>query len=89
MQQMVIWKQNNKHKFTSKKKYKTKKHEEYKRFFDKKTELENKIIVIIQGKIMEFKKTLKNIQENNKFILPKNIAKKNITMFTMSIFLHI
>jgi hypothetical protein len=88
-QQMLIWKKNNKHKFSSKKQYKTKKHEEIKRLTDRKNDLEGKIITIIQGKIMEFKKTLKNIQENNKFILPKGIAKKYHNVYNVNIFTYI
>ena len=88
-QQMIMWKQNNKHKFTNKPDYKRKKHEEKKKFIDKKTELENKLIELIQGKIMEFKKSLKNIQENNKFILPKNIAKKYNNVYNVNIFTYI
>ena len=38
---------------------------------------------------MEFKKTLKNIQENNKFILPKSIAKKYNNVYNVNIFTYI
>ncbi len=88
-QEMKIWKNSNKHKYNNKKEYKIEKHEKLNEFLKLKQDLEYKVIEVIQGKIGEFKKTLKNIQENNKFILPKHIAKKYVNVYNINIFTYI
>ena len=57
-------------------------------YMEEKKRLEEEIIELIQ-KIIEIKKTLKNIQENNNFILPSSITKKYTHIYNINIFTYI
>lgn len=88
-QQIKLWKKTNKHRFRSLKSYKDAKHAKINEMHKQKKELETKLISSIQGKILEFKKTLKNIQENNNFILPKHISRQYSHVYNINIFTYI
>ena len=88
-QEIKIWKLNHKHQYNDKKTYKIEKHKKINEFLEQKKALERKVIDSIQLKIREFKKTLKNIQENNKFILPSHIARKYSNVYNINIFTYI
>lgn len=88
-QQMKLWKINNKHRMANAFEYKNEKYKKLNELLNQRKELEKKLISSIQGKIIEFKKTLKNIHENNKFILPKHISKKYSNIYNINIFTYI
>jgi hypothetical protein len=51
--------------------------------------LEKKLIDTIQNKIFEIKKTLKNIEDNNNFILPKHINQRYYNIYNINVFSYI
>ena len=86
---MKSWKINHRYTYRSEREYKKEKCNKMGDILKEKEHIERKIIGFIQGKIMEFKKSLKNIQENNKFILPKHIAKRYSNIYNVNIFTYI
>tara|TARA_B110000116_G_C16800715_1_gene570358 strand:- start:2792 stop:4405 length:1614 start_codon:yes stop_codon:yes gene_type:complete len=54
-----------------------------------KGKLEKKLIDTIQKKIFEIKKTLKNIEDNNNFILPKHINRRYCNIYNINVFSYI
>lgn len=87
--EMDMWKKCNKHLFTDKKKYSNAKYTKYKELNDDVLNKEKELIKIIQIKILEFKKTLKNIHEMNQFILPKKIQNLYYKIYNVNIFSYI
>lgn len=54
-----------------------------------KSKLEKKLLDTIQQKIFEIKKTLKNIEDNNNFILPKHINRRYYNIYNINVFSYI
>lgn len=57
--------------------------------YSKKNNLEKELIKNIQNKIIEIKKTLKNIEDNNNFILPKHIYLRYSNIYNVNVFSYI
>ena len=88
-EQMNLWKRTNRYIYRNYREYKVEKHKKYVELHEEKKRLEEEIIELIQKKIIEIKKTLKNIQENNNFILPSSITKKYTHIYNINIFTYI
>lgn len=63
--------------------------EKIKELYIYKSKLEKKLIDTIQNKIFEIKKTLKNIEDNNNFILPKHINRRYYNIYNINVFSYI
>ena len=84
---IYMWKKNNKKlKETDKKKYNKLKYEKINEFMNEKKNLENKLIDSVQSKINEVKRMLKDIKENNRFIIPKRIINDYSIIYNVNIF---
>ena len=88
-QQMNLWKRANRYIYDNYREYKIEKQKKYVELHEEKKLMEEEIIQLIQTKISEFKKTLKNIQEHNNFILPSSITKKYTHIYNINIFTYI
>lgn len=88
-QQMNLWKRANRYLYDNYREYKIEKQKKYVELHEEKKIMEEEIIQLIQTKISEFKKTLKNIQEHNNFILPGSITKKYTHIYNINIFTYI
>ena len=84
---IYMWKKNNKKlKETDKNKYNKLKYEKLNEFMNEKKILENKLIDSVQSKINEVKRMLKDIKENNRFIIPKRIINDYSIIYNVNIF---
>ncbi len=63
--------------------------EKIKELYLHKGKLEKKLLDTIQNKIFEIKKTLKNIEDNNNFILPKHINRRYYNIYNINVFSYI
>ena len=88
-QQMNLWKRSNRYLYDNYREYKIEKQKKYVELHEEKKTMEEEVIQLIQTKISEFKKTLKNIQEHNNFILPSSITKKYTHIYNINIFTYI
>jgi hypothetical protein len=87
--EMKLWKQVNKHMILDTVKYKECKYQKLESLYKEKRSAEEKLISLIQNKIITFKKNLKNIQENNNFILPKFITRNYNHVYNINVFTYI
>jgi hypothetical protein len=83
-EQLELWKIKHYHLSTTQ--YNNEKGEKIKELYETRQALEKNIIDNIQQKIIEVKKTLKNIEENNNFILPKHIQDRYYYIRNINIF---
>ena len=88
-EQIQLWEDNNKIIYTDMEQFKIDKNKLINSMYDKKTQLEKEIIKNIQYKIIEIKKSLKNIEDNNNFILPKHIYLRYYNIYNVNVFSYI
>ena len=89
-EQMIIWENNNQLLLEQNEtKYNNDKINKLKDFQEKKNKLEKDILDNLQNKIIEIKKTLKNIEDNNNFILPKHINHQYYNICNINVFSYI
>lgn len=81
---MELWMK--KHSHLPDEQYNTEKSGKMKELYESRQSLEKSVIDNIQQKIIEVKKTLKNIEENNNFILPKHIQDRYYYIRNINIF---
>lgn len=87
--EMKLWKKVNKHRYDNIKHYQNEKYKRLESLHREKKDAEQKLISVIQNKIITFKKSLKSIQENNNFILPKHITRHYNHVYNINIFTYI
>ena len=88
-EQIQLWEDNNKIIYTDMEQFKIDKNKLINSMYDKKTQLEKEIIKNIQNKIIKIKKSLKNIEDNNNFILPKHIYLRYYNIYNVNVFSYI
>lgn len=88
-EQIKIWEKNNKVMYTDDTLYNLERNKKLKEFHKYKSHLEKKLIDTIQNKIFEIKKSLKNIEDNNNFILPKHINARYYNIYNINVFSYI
>lgn len=88
-EQIKIWERNNKGNFASVQSYSNERNKKLKEYYKYKSHLEKKLIDTIQNKIFEIKKSLKNIEDNNNFILPKHINRRYYNIYNINVFSYI
>ena len=88
-EQICLWDKNNIELFDDQKELNIKRIEKRKQLQEEKTQIENKIIESLQNKIIEIKKKLKNIEDNNNFILPKHINNQYSNICNINVFSYI
>lgn len=88
-EQIKMWERNNHGNFSNKQLYNTERNKKLKEYQKYKSHLEKKLIDTIQNKIFEIKKSLKNIEDNNNFILPKHINRRYYNIYNINVFSYI
>jgi len=88
-EQIQIWEKNNKVMYSDSALYDLERNKKLKEFHKYKSHLEKKLIDTIQNKIFEIKKSLKNIEDNNNFILPKHINSRYYNIYNINVFSYI
>lgn len=88
-EQMKMWEGNTRDVFRDEATYNTERNKKMKEFHTHKSRLEKKLIDTIQNKIFEIKKSLKNIEDNNNFILPKHINQRYYNIYNINVFSYI
>lgn len=88
-EQMILWNKNNSFLYKDEDELKKEKTKKTKELQEEKNTLEKKIIESLQNKIIEIKKTLKNIEDNNNFILPKHINHQYYNICNINVFSYI
>lgn len=69
--------------------YEKEKGEKYEEYMSVKKDKENKFVSKVETIMIGIKESLKNIEDNNHFTLPKHIVEKYATIYNMNIFLYI
>lgn len=88
-EQIQVWEKNNKVVYSDSALYELERNKKLKEFHKYKSHLEKKLIDTIQNKIFEIKKSLKNIEDNNNFILPKHINSRYYNIYNINVFSYI
>jgi len=88
-EQIKMWEKNNQDNFTNTISYNVERNKKIKEYHKYKSYLEKKLIDTIQNKIFEIKKSLKNIEDNNNFILPKHINRRYYNIYNINVFSYI
>tara|TARA_B100000123_G_scaffold272350_1_gene254726 strand:+ start:2213 stop:3634 length:1422 start_codon:yes stop_codon:yes gene_type:complete len=87
MNAMNEWKKTHRMlKINNEKLYQEKKNEKFNEYINEKREIEKKLIESVQNNVNEVKKMLKNIKENNRFIIPKRIINDYNIIYNVNIF---
>jgi|TARA_B110000114_G_scaffold185802_1_gene235051 hypothetical protein len=88
-EQIQMWEKNNKMMYNEDSLYQLERNKKLTEFHKYKSHLEKKLIDTIQNKIFEIKKSLKNIEDNNNFILPKHINARYYNIYNINVFSYI
>tara|TARA_A100001011_G_scaffold399628_1_gene509218 strand:+ start:12445 stop:14178 length:1734 start_codon:yes stop_codon:yes gene_type:complete len=88
-EQINMWQRNNEGNYSDTNTYKIERNKKLKEYYKYKSHLEKKLIDTIQNKIFEIKKSLKNIEDNNNFILPKHINRRYYNIYNINVFSYI
>lgn len=88
-EQIKMWENNNHGNFSNEQLYNAERNKKLKEYQKYKSHLEKKLIDTIQNKIFEIKKSLKNIEDNNNFILPKHINRRYYNIYNINVFSYI
>lgn len=88
-EQIQMWEKNNSVMYSDSTLYDLERNKKLKEFHKYKSHLEKKLIDTIQNKIFEIKKSLKNIEDNNNFILPKHINNRYYNIYNINVFSYI
>uniref|UniRef100_A0A6C0KYD5 Uncharacterized protein n=1 Tax=viral metagenome TaxID=1070528 RepID=A0A6C0KYD5_9ZZZZ len=88
-EQIKMWQNNNEGNYSDTNTYKNERNKKLKQYHRYKSHLEKKLIDTIQNKIFEIKKSLKNIEDNNNFILPKHINRRYYNIYNINVFSYI
>lgn len=88
-EQIQVWEKNNKVMYSDNALYDLERNKKLNEFHKYKSHLEKKLIDTIQNKIFEIKKSLKNIEDNNNFILPKHINSRYYNIYNINVFSYI
>lgn len=88
-EQIKIWERNNTGIYNDPDVYNNERNKKLKEYHKYKSHLEKKLIDTIQNKIFEIKKSLKNIEDNNNFILPKHINRRYYNIYNINVFSYI
>lgn len=88
-EQIKMWERNNQGSFSNDQSYNIERNKKFKEYQKYKSHLEKKLIDTIQNKIFEIKKSLKNIEDNNNFILPKHINRRYYNIYNINVFSYI
>uniref|UniRef100_A0AB39JE18 Uncharacterized protein n=1 Tax=Florenciella sp. virus SA2 TaxID=3240092 RepID=A0AB39JE18_9VIRU len=88
-EKMKIWEKNNEDAYNDSLIYNNEKKKKIKEYSKLKSQLEKKLIDTIQNKLFEIKKSLKNIEDNNNFILPKHINRRYYNIYNINVFSYI
>ena len=88
-EQIKMWARDNEGNYSSEQLYNTERNKKLKEYYKYKSHLEKKLIDTIQNKIFEIKKSLKNIEDNNNFILPKHINRRYYNIYNINVFSYI
>lgn len=88
-EQIKMWERNSHGNFSNEQLYNTERNKKLKEYQKYKSHLEKKLIDTIQNKIFEIKKSLKNIEDNNNFILPKHINRRYYNIYNINVFSYI
>ena len=88
-EQIKMWERNNQGNFSTDRVYNIERNKKLKEYHKYKSHLEKKLIDTIQNKIFEIKKSLKNIEDNNNFILPKHINRRYYNIYNINVFSYI
>ena len=88
-EQIKMWENNNHGNFSNTQVYNAERNKKLKEYQKYKSHLEKKLIDTIQNKIFEIKKSLKNIEDNNNFILPKHINRRYYNIYNINVFSYI
>jgi hypothetical protein len=87
MERMNEWKTINKNLFyLNRKEYYKQKYEKIRKLYAEKRELEQQLVLSLQKKIDEVKRMMKDIKENNRFIIPKQIIEDFHIIYNINIF---
>jgi len=88
-EQIKNWDRNNEGNYSNEVIYNAERNKKIKEYQKYKSHLEKKLIDTIQNKIFEIKKSLKNIEDNNNFILPKHINRRYYNIYNINVFSYI
>ena len=88
-EQIKMWENNNEVAYADPVVYKRERNKKLKEYHKYKSQLEKKLIDTIQNKIFEIKKSLKNIEDSNNFILPKHINRRYYNIYNINVFSYI
>ena len=88
-EQIKLWDRSNEDNYSNPETYKRERDKKLKEYHKYKSHLEKKLIDTIQNKIFEIKKSLKNIEDNNNFILPKHINRRYYNIYNINVFSYI
>lgn len=88
-EQIKVWEKSNEGVYSNEQIYNTERNKKLKEYHKYKSHLEKKLIDTIQNKIFEIKKSLKNIEDNNNFILPKHINRRYYNIYNINVFSYI
>ena len=88
-EQIKVWEKSNDGVYSNEQLYNTERNKKLKEYHKYKSQLEKKLIDTIQNKIFEIKKSLKNIEDNNNFILPKHINRRYYNIYNINVFSYI
>tara|TARA_Y100000389_G_scaffold200621_1_gene241444 strand:+ start:9034 stop:10743 length:1710 start_codon:yes stop_codon:yes gene_type:complete len=88
-EKIKIWEKNNEDAYNDSLIYNNEKKKKIKEYSKLKSQLEKKLIDTIQNKLFEIKKSLKNIEDNNNFILPKHINRRYYNIYNINVFSYI
>ena len=88
-EQIKNWDRNNEGNYSNETIYNAERNKKIKEYQKYKSHLEKKLIDTIQNKIFEIKKSLKNIEDNNNFILPKHINRRYYNIYNINVFSYI
>ena len=88
-EQIKLWDRNNEDNYSNIETYRNERNKKLKEYHKYKSHLEKKLIDTIQNKIFEIKKSLKNIEDNNNFILPKHINRRYYNIYNINVFSYI
>ena len=88
-EQIKNWEINNKQNYSDESIYNSERNKKIKEYQKYKSHLEKNLIDTIQNKIFEIKKSLKNIEDNNNFILPKHINRRYYNIYNINVFSYI
>ena len=88
-EQISMWERNNKGNYANDQAHNTERNKKLKEYHKYKGQLEKKLIDTIQNKVFEIKKSLKNIEDNNNFILPKHINRRYYNIYNINVFSYI